>query len=185
VSDVDPVGQWDEHHGALIEPKAYGRSSYLVIGEWAQGLDVLEDWGCGGGALRSFVPPEVAYVGVDGSKSPFASVRADLAKYHSHASGIVLRHVLEHNDHWQAVLANAIESFTDRLMIVLFTPTVESTRVMFREPDYGNVPVIAFRLGDLLAEIPSSPALQYTVEQDVPSPDTAFGVETFISAWRH
>jgi hypothetical protein len=178
------VGAWDAHHGALDAPKAYGLSSYSRIAELVANCEEVADWGCGGGALRAFLKPEQHYVGVDGSKSPYATVRSDLVEYRSPSCAVVLRHVLEHNDRWLAVLNNAVASFTSQLVIVLFTPLVDETRVMFREPDYNDVPVIAFCMSDLLDAIPSSPDLQYTVEREVPSPDTAFGSETYIHAWR-
>lgn len=179
------VGAWDSHHGALDAPKAYGSSSYANIARLVEHCDVVADWGCGGGALRAFLRPDQTYVGVDGSKSPYATVRADLEEYHEPSCAVVLRHVLEHNDRWLRVLNNAVEAFTDQLVIVLFTPLVDETRVMFREPDYHNVPVIAFNVDDLTDAIPSSPSLQYTVDREVPSPDTAFGAETYINAFRH
>jgi len=173
------VGKWDDHYAGMETPLPYGTSSYEVIAEFMRGLPLVEDWGCGGGALRAYLEPGTEYVGVDGSRSPVAQVHADLVKYGSLAPGIVLRHVLEHNDHWQEVLHNAVASFVNRLIVVIFTPLSQTTQVMFREPDYGHVPVIAFRLGDLLAEIP----LNVSVET-IDSPDTAFGVETFLRVWR-
>lgn len=181
--EVSNVGAWDDHHAHLTAPHPYGVSSYQNIADWLYPCATVEDWGCGGGGLRAYINDGPhRYFGVDGSASPYADVRADLTRYHSHAEGIALRHVLEHNDRWQAVLANAVESFTKRLIIVLFTPLVQQTRIMFREPDYGNVPVLAFRLGDLLAEFPDE--MTVAVVPDHPSPDTAFGVETFITAER-
>lgn len=175
------VGKWDAHYEGMETPHAYGTSSYSVIADFMDGLALVEDWGCGGGALRAYLHPGTKYVGVDGSRTPYADVHADLVQYGSLAPGIVLRHVLEHNDHWQQVLGNAVASFTDRLMVVLFTPVTQQTQVMFREPAYGHVPVISFRLGDLMAEFPAD--VHVTVEP-VHSPDTAFGMETFIRAWR-
>lgn len=173
------MGAWDAHHGTLAEPRPYGAVSYGMIAAWVASCPDVEDWGCGGGGLAGALAPGQRYVGVDGSRSPFASVRADLRVYRSDACAVVLRHVLEHNDEWAAILTNAVASFGARLAVVLFTPLVEETRVMFREPDYGNVPVIAFRLEDLAVFLAG---VDYTVETI--RSDTVFGVETLILASR-
>lgn len=125
--------------------------------------------------------PDTAYRGIDGSASPFADDIVDLTGYTSMVPGIVLRGVLEHNVEWRAVLDNAIASFTDQLIIVLFTPLVERTVTLCIEPDYGNVPVIAFALDELVERFDES---EHVVHWTVPSLDTAFGTETFVVAVR-
>jgi hypothetical protein len=178
------TGAWDMHHGDLAEPHPYGDdASYRRVADATVGYDSVEDWGCGGGGLRRFIAPDV-YRGVDGSKTPFADVRADLRHYRSEVDVVVLRHVLEHNDEWQLVLDNAWSSARRRLIVVLFTPVVEVTRVMFREPDYGQVPVIAFKLFDIRERL-RTPWNTETVTVDMfDSPGTAFGKETIMIADR-
>jgi hypothetical protein len=139
----------------------------------------VEDWGCGGGGLSEYIEPQ-RYVGVDSSETPFATVRADLATYDASADGIVLRHVLEHNEDWAAILDNAVHSFKRRLCIVLFTPIVNSTRVLHREPEYGNVPVIAFALQDLYGPIFDVGA--HAFHETLTLPDALYGTETVIYA---
>lgn len=176
------VGKWDNHYIGMRDPLLYGLSSYETIATAVASCATVADWGCGGGALRAYLQPGQHYIGIDGSRSPFAQVRADLVRFRLHTEGVVLRHVLEHNDRWQEVLHNAIDCFTKRLVVVIFTPLAQQTRIMYREPEYGHVPVICFRLGDLLAEFPKE--MRVEVEPEVQSDDTAFGVETFIRAWR-
>lgn len=175
------LGAWDGHYDNLTEPLAYGRTSYATIAEFVRDCEDVQDWGCGGGALKVFLGEHQRYIGVDGSRTPYADVHADLTRYRSDACAVVLRHVLEHNDDWRDVLDNALASALRKLIIVLFTPTADETTVMFREPDYARVPVIAFRLDDLLDRL--SPRVMHEVET-VESPDTAFGTETFIRVWR-
>lgn len=139
------------------------------------GCVTVEDWGCGPGTLRGYLPDDVRYVGVDSSASPAADVRADLRTYRGGADGVILRHVLEHNDEWRAVLAHANAAAREVLAVVLFTPLQLRTRVLLREPDYGNVPVIGFRLGDLLASVRREADVETVV-----SPSTFYGEETFI-----
>jgi hypothetical protein len=144
------LNEWDGHYATLTQPEAYGGdASYRLAAEWVKDCQSVEDWGCGKGWLRSMVDPK-AYIGVDGSRTPFADVIADLTTYRSQCEGLVLRHVLEHSRDWVKILDNAVASFTKRLCIVLFTPLADQTTVLRTEPDYGDVPVISFRLTDLL-----------------------------------
>jgi hypothetical protein len=97
---------------------------------------------------------------------------ADLTRYTSHAEGLLLRHVLEHNENWRAVLGNALRSFTRRLVIVLFTPFVEKTsRVGYTEA--VGVPDIAFARDDLTAYFTG---LNWSLEEGLRT-RTQYGVE--------
>jgi hypothetical protein len=148
-------GAWDKHYVGLVEREPYGdQESYEAAADWVRGCTTIEDWGCGKGWLRQFCDPD-AYVGVDGSKTPFADVITDLVEPRGAVEGIVLRHVLEHDYRWRDILQNAVDSFTKRLCIVLFTPLVDVTNVLQTEPDYGDVPVIAFQLTDITAHLPN------------------------------
>lgn len=177
MTDVNPVGAWDDHYATMTEPIEYGTESYERIAAFMGDVDQVEDWGCGGGALRSRLRADQQYIGVDGSATPYADHVTDLRRYRSNAEGVVLRHVLEHNDDWQLVLDRAVASAQRKLAIVVFTPQVASTRVLFREPHYGNVPVVAFYYLDLMTRIPD----RFTTEiSGWPAPDTAYGAEWAI-----
>lgn len=193
------LGAWDAHYAGLITEEPYGGDeSYGAAAEWTAGCSLVEDWGCGKGWLRRFVEPE-RYRGLDGSCSPFADEVVDLTTYRSSAPGIVLRHVLEHEHDWQAVLDNAVASFTERLFIAIFTPLQDETRVLQTEPDYGDVPVIGFQLADIVYRIipPPRPDAHFldvthvpigsTVRAEVttiPSPGTFYSEETLIRVQR-
>src|SRR5438105_15608245 len=82
--------------------------TYEVAAEWLKGLDV-EDWGCGLAWFRRYATGR--YLGIDGSESRFCDRTADLTKYVSNTPGLLLRHVLEHNYNWPAILDNAVASF--------------------------------------------------------------------------
>lgn len=177
------IGAWDTAHGTASERWAYGRSSLQSIADFVRGESAVEDWGCGGGLLAEYLPTSCRYIGVDGSDTPFADVRADLTDYRSEVPAVVLRHVIEHNDDWRSILDNAIASARHRLVVVLFTPLSDTeTTVLFREPEYGNVPVISFRIRDLLMPIGLAGYGCRSVTYE--SPDTYFGVETIVRAWR-
>ena len=172
---------WDSHYTDLIEPEPYGDlRSYELAAEWVKGCATVEDRGCGKGWLRQFIDPN-AYIGIDGSNSPFADGMADLTEYVSECEGIVLRHVLEHSYEWTKILDCAVASFTRRLIVILFTPLVDVTQVLMTEPDYDDVPVIAFEPHDLTDRIPLD--CETTVET-IEAPGSAYGVETLIRVAR-
>jgi hypothetical protein len=169
--------EWDEHYRNLDVPFRYGHLSYTLIADYLRDCTEVEDWGCGGGGLRAYLQDGTAYRGVDGSATPFADTIADLREYRSDAEAIVLRHVLEHNHDWRAVLSNALASFRRKLVIALFTPMGEQTKVLAVEDDFGGVPVLSFGWEDLLLAIPE--ALRADVVMLVDS-DTHYGTETVL-----
>lgn len=143
-----PAGSWDRHYADLDEAAPYGDTlTYELAAEWVADCELVEDWGCGKGWLRTLIEPE-RYRGIDGSRTPFADQVVDLATHQSETPGLVMRHVLEHDERWEAILINALASFTERMALVLFTPLQEETRVLSWEPGYG-VPNIGFALDDL------------------------------------
>jgi len=166
---VQNVGAWDELYADLDpnRPFLYGDPvTYRMAGEWFAEIGpgaLIEDWGCGGGALRPFVRADQQYRGIDGSHTPHADIVTDLAAYQSDATCILLRHVLEHSYEWETILDNAVKSFSRRLCVVLFTPLVERTEVLMTEPDFRDVPVIAFRIEDLLDRL--EPGMDAKVER--------------------
>jgi hypothetical protein len=173
-------GEWNTHYADLTEPILYGDvQSYQIAAQFVADRGLVEDWGCGGGGLRTFLDPAQPYRGIDGSFSPFADVIIDLANYRSHDAGcIVLRHVLEHSHQWATILDNAVQSFRSRLCVVLFTPPTDTTCVLSTEPDYGDVPVISFALDDLLSRLHGLSVQHYEIE------GSHYGVETVIKVRR-
>jgi hypothetical protein len=143
-------GGWDHYYTA--PGRLYGDdTTYQLAAKWVAGCATVEDWGCGERRLEQFMRPGSAYLGVDGSGS-YADVREDLAARKTEAEGIVMRHVLEHNENWAEILDNAIRSCTRRLFIALYTPAAEETRALDR-PDVAHCPVISFRLGDITGRL--------------------------------
>lgn len=172
------VGLWDRWYADLSEPAAYGDdTTYLLGAEFLTDCPLIEDWGCGKGWFRTFVHPD-RYRGVDGSRTPFADVTADLATYRSEVPGVFLRHVLEHDYRWEAILANAAASATERLAVILFTPLGEATREIAFAEDPG-VPDISFALDDLLAHLTA-----FTVTVETLTTATQYGTETILRCLR-
>ena len=113
-------------------PPIYGTETYEKPIKWLlEECDTIEDWGCGYGYARRFVP-EGRYRGIDGSPqaSPYADMICDLTTYKSPVDGIFMRHILEHNPYWQDILGNVMASFRKRFVLIMFTPFAEKTAPM-------------------------------------------------------
>lgn len=171
-------GRWDNWYVGLRrnDPQPYGNSdSYQILADWMAGCDTVEDWGCGKGWMRQFVPDTVAYIGVDGSHTPFADIIVDLRHYRPDPKpcGIMIRHVLEHDHHWEMILANAVASARQRLGIALFTPMQDQTRVI-DHTEVVDVPDIGFAESDLVELF----ADHDWTRIDLPASPTKYGTET-------
>jgi hypothetical protein len=174
------VGKWTAWYQDPQEPWPYGdTTSYAIGAVWLAGCTLTEDWGCGAGWLRTLLPPD-RYRGIDGTASPFCDEVVDLAAYRSAVPGLFMRHVLEHNYAWARILDNALASFTERMVLILFTPEQEVTQAIALQPDLG-VPDVAFRLADLTDRFP--PDVRYTVQRIVSA--TQYGGETILLLERH
>jgi hypothetical protein len=177
---VTSAGKWDAAYAATPPIAPYGDdTSYMAAAEWTRDCAVVEDWGCGTCRLKPFVDAisPGRYVGIDGSP-PFADIVADLTTMHvgpMRADGIVIRHVLEHNQMWIPILNRALACFRQRLFIAVFTPLQPETTVLMTEPN--GVPVIGFAAHDVLTVLRRH-AVGGT-EQIVAS-DTAYGQEWLL-----
>ncbi len=164
------LGLWSKTYEQMIPHRYGGDDSYVFAEKYLKGLDV-EDWGCGEGRFKDFHTG--VYIGVDGSMANHrCHIVADLRKRRLYSPGILLRHVLEHNEEWQKVLRNAVRCATNTLVIVLFTPLQEKTH-QIGWSDEIKVPDIGFALEDIRAFLPKG-----TEEHlNIPSPSTQYGVE--------
>lgn len=143
------LGKWSRWYQGVKEPQPYGDTvTYRLGADWLKDCETIEDWGCGKGWFSKFVSKD-RYRGVDGSHSPFADEIVDLVFYSSNVQGIMMRHVIEHNYEWKKVLINALESFSKRMVLVLFTPLTDETREIYFNVDPG-VPDISFAEKDLI-----------------------------------
>lgn len=119
------IGYWNTWYKDIKAPQEYGPSdTYRLGAEYLSDCETIEDWGCGKGWLSTFISRE-RYIGIDGSKTPFANKVIDLQQYKSQTEGLFMRHVLEHNFGWKKILDNAVASFTKKMVLVVFTPFVE------------------------------------------------------------
>lgn len=174
------VGKWDQQYSLLgREPGAYGKTeSYKLGAEWLKHCSLIEDWGCGAGYLTRFVEPE-RYRGIDGSKTHFASEIVDLETYRSNVPGIFMRHILEHNFAWAKVFENALYSFTDRMVLVLFTPLVHGPTRNIEWEDPPGVPNLAFSPTDIEDTVTDHPDnIELSKPTFLPSAEVKYGCET-------
>lgn len=141
------VGAWNY---ATMPQFRYGDDTTYRKGiEYLDGHGNIEDWGCGFAHAREFVKQSY-YTGIDGS-SQYADYIADLTTYRSNVECVFMRHVLEHNFDWKPILIGALESFTKRMALIVFTPFGDETRVLSTGMDCTSVavPDISFRKADL------------------------------------
>lgn len=150
------LGRWDYRNKAQFP---YGdETSYRRGIAYLDGHGTIEDWGCGTAYARRFVTKS-DYVGIDGSPSRFADRVVDLATYESQPDCIFMRHVLEHNENWPGILHNAICSFNERMVLIIFTPFGERTKRI--NSRWAPIPDLSFRKGELVSHFST---LSYTEE---------------------
>lgn len=113
------------------------------------GHGTIEDWGCGTAHARTFVTSS-PYIGLDES-SPHSDQIVDLTEYSSDADCVFMRHLLEHNTDWRRILANAVASFANRMVLIISTPFADTTRVIGTTSRATSAPVpdISFKREDL------------------------------------
>jgi hypothetical protein len=199
---VSNLGRWAPWYDQLepgASPEPYGATPTYEMGaqwlaDWAMTpvarlpaepvlpLDpvgfLIEDWGCGKGWMRTLIPAE-CYRGIDGTKSPFADVVADLATYRAEDDvlAIFMRGVLEHNYGWRKIIANAMNGFRYRMALVLFTPMTKpgagTTEIGFTK-ELG-VPDLSLDHLELMPFLEDR--CSHISWRDVDSPDTGYGTE--------
>jgi hypothetical protein len=149
--------KWNESYEKLTLERGdfrYGNTVTYNLGyNFLKDCGTIEDWGCGGGAFKTrFNSGDLnKYIGVDGSKTPFADIKADLTNYTSNVDGIFMRHVLEHNYDWKILLENACKSFKVKMCLVLFTPFASETKEIAHNLQSGtDVPDLSFNKNEII-----------------------------------
>lgn len=168
------LGKWNEWYQGLESPEAYGDTATYALGaDFLKDCKEIEDWGCGKGWFRAFVPESIKYTGVDGSENKFVDKVVDLEKYTSKVEGIYMRHVLEHNYEWKKVLQNAVDSFTKKMVLVVFTPFSEGKTEQIDFIHSVGVPDMSFSQEELEEVLGDN---KFTIET-IESGGTAYRVE--------
>jgi hypothetical protein len=149
--------KWNEWYKNLtvsdIGHFKYGNTETYKLGyTFLQNCDKIEDWGCGTGGFKRFFNDDMhKYIGIDGSKTPFADIKIDLTEYISDIDGIYMRHVLEQNYKWKVILENACKSFKKKMCLVLFTPFSNETTEIAHNLKHGvDVPDLSFNKNELI-----------------------------------
>lgn len=177
---------WNKLYAKDANRQMFGDDTTAKIAaKWFAGLTTIEDWGCGHGGFKLYLPPSTQYIGIDGSNSRHADIISDLEYFHSsNPDGILLRHVLEHNRNWELILKNALKSFEKKLCIILFTPfTNNETKVIAEYKNFfdGGMDIydIAFKKLDILYPISAVPSSIFHVIPNIKT-NTQYGEETMI-----
>lgn len=139
------MGRWD-YAGAESSPYE-AEDSYRIGMAFLDGHGTIEDWGCGTAFAKRFVQRS-DYVGLDVSESAFVDRVVDLQSHRSEADCIFMRHVLEHNYGWRLILGNAVASFRNRMVLVLFTPFADAEAKI---GDNDGIPDLSLRREDVVA----------------------------------
>jgi hypothetical protein len=178
------LGKWNEWYKDLTPQDMgsfrYGDTvTYLMASAFLADVSDVEDWGCGAGGFRRY--RRKGYVGVDGSRTPFADRIVDLCTYTTRVEGVLMRHVIEHNYQWEKILDGAIRSFTRKLCLILFTPFAAETREIAHNRMRGvDVPNLSFSRTDIEGKFAG---LRWELFDNIPT-DTGYGIEHVYLVWR-
>ena len=136
------------------------------------GYGTIEDWGCGFAHARTFVHSS-RYVGIDGS-SPHADKIVDLANIGRTRTASSCAMSSNTMSNGGEILAGAIASFRKRMVLIVFTPFAETTRIISTALNCTSVsvPDISFRKADLTQYFRD---LRYTEESL--KTDTQYSIE--------
>jgi hypothetical protein len=107
--------------------------TYRLAAEWLKDCATVADWGGAQGYFGTCLPSSVQYTLVDGTVQAAQQTLADLCAYRQPSDGILLRHVLDNTHDWQPILANALQAFRHRMVIVTYTPDADITRRVERK----------------------------------------------------
>jgi hypothetical protein len=179
------LGKWDSWYAELDRNNnsgfVYGDlTTYLMAASFFAEIETVEDWGCGTAVFRRFYSGK--YIGIDGSKTPFASQIVDLCTYRSNVPGILLRHVLEHNYNWEKILVSALNSFSRKLCLILFTPFSDRTYEINHNLQYGvDVPDLSLSKLDLERHFVN---VEWRKLENIRS-NTVYGIEHIYFIWRN
>jgi hypothetical protein len=177
------LGKWDQWYensdSQAMGAFRYGDTvTYRMAAAFMVDIEVLEDWGCGAGGFKRFYRGK--YIGVDGSRTPFADRIVDLCTYESNVDGILIRHVL-HNFQWSLILDAAVRSFNKRLCLILFTPFSDVTKEIAHNRQHGvDVPDISFCRRDIERKFSG---MRWELVQDIATP-TGYGIEHVYFVWK-
>ena len=127
----------------------YGsESSYIVGMSWLDECLEVEDWGCSKAYSKRYCRGQ--YRGIDGTPGAADEV-AELNSYRSSTPGLFMRHVLEHNEDWRLILQNALDSFTQRMVLIVHRDFADEDIVnRGKRPEQLDLDISAKDLGKMI-----------------------------------
>ena len=149
-------GLWNKtYEGDLPQMVYHDPSTAKAAGQFLNQHDIVsvEDWGCGFGGFQEYIGSHQNYIGLDGSQTQYAAKIVDLENYMSSVDAIHMRHVLEHNPAWLAILKNAVNSFKKRMVLTIFTPFQAETSILRRYSNFNNTGVEMVDIGFLKSDL--------------------------------
>lgn len=175
------LGLWNRWYDGITEPSPYGLTvTYQMGADWLDSCSLIEDWGCGKGWFKTVYKNK--YIGIDGSETPYSDKVVDLEEYTSSVPGIYMRHVLEHNYKWDIILSNALKSFKERMVLIIFTPESDDiTKEIAFSKDPG-VPDISFCFSDLFEIFKQHDVFVY--DYQTLKTDTQYKTETIFALYK-
>jgi hypothetical protein len=149
------IWRYDYPDDADVQPFGDDTTYRKGLGWLYEECDTVQDWGAGPAYGCRFCPTGKAYLAVDGSPSSrgLADEVCELTAYKPFRlpDGIFMRHVLEHNEFgWRELLAHALESFSKRFCLVIFTPFSQGETHRLRPPGDPYCD-LSFNFGELTA----------------------------------
>ena len=139
----------DWYSGPVPTPKGDPKS-YDMAAEIFDGIKV-EDWGCGEGYFKYLYGTST--LSVDDKDGAWTDKAVNFSSYTSQTPGILLRHMIEHRYDFRSIMANANKSFTEVLVLILFTPMDRKTRELAWNSGEG-LPLISFSHADVRSFFP-------------------------------
>jgi len=178
------VGKWNDwyadlHSDGMGAFRYGGTVTYRMAAAFMADVAEVEDWGCGAGGFQTVMPRPLHRC--RWKPDAVADRIVDLCEYSSNVEGIVMRHVLEHNEDWQRILNRALRSFTRKFCLILFTPFSETTHQIAYNAQHGvDVPDISFRRSDIEDRMVG---LRWELFESIPT-ESGYGIEHVYLVWR-
>lgn len=184
------LGLWSSNYTGK-EPFCYGSGlTYNLGASFLADCPTVEDWGCGAQWFREIVKQRdlpVQVTGVDGS-SGLCDIVAELTTHRPtpRPAGIFMRHVLEHNRNWREILQNALQSFEQKMFLILFTPTTPTEEILyeFNFQTGGSCPVLSLPIVEIKRIIYAA-GISVCDVYKVTSPGVEFNEETVLKLQRN
>lgn len=173
-----PVGAWNSLYSQSDTAARYGDAVSYQLGSIFLGdCPSVQDWGSGQGYFRTIHSSPDRVTNVDGSESESVDTVVDLRSHRSSVDGIFMRHVLEHNLEWRAILNNATESASRKLFIAIYTPILDR-ELLLQEYSHPNVAELALPIVSIVEVLEGA---GFDVDVSLILSNTGYGKECLLA----